>query len=81
VTRKWGAGANWRLDNDSLLHEAHHLKLDCSRATALLGWRSKWSVAMAIDRIVDWHTALNAGDDMKSYSLQQIAEYEQVVIS
>lgn len=81
LTRKWGAGANWRLDNDSLLHEAHHLKLDCSKATALLGWRSTWSVATAIDRIVDWHTALNAGGDVKSYSLQQIAEYEQVVIS
>lgn len=37
------------------LHEASTLKLDCSKAHALLQWHGKWSADQTIEKTVEWY--------------------------
>lgn len=76
LTNTWGKGASWQLDGDSHPHEAHYLKLDCSKAKARLAWHPRWHLQNALGAIVDWHQAYHAGKDMRTVTLGQIAEYE-----
>lgn len=71
----WGNDASWVLDEGVHPHEAHYLKLDCSRARTELGWRPKWSLEQALDSIVDWTRACHQGRDMRALCLQQIHDY------
>lgn len=74
----WGEQAQYTIEssvNDSV-HEAKYLKLDCSKAKMELGWRPRWSLAKALDSIVDWSRVYK--DDSKrskDICLQQINEY------
>lgn len=38
-------------------HEANYLKLDCSKATARLKWKSVWTIEKALDRTIQWYKA------------------------
>lgn len=72
---RWGAGAEWNAPPAAGPHEAGFLKLDCSKARTRLGWRPRWPLARALERIVDWHKAQASGADMKAFSLRQIQDY------
>ena len=78
LTMAWGEGASWKLDGAEHPHEAHYLKLDCSKAKTRLNWQPRWSLANAIDQICIWHKAYFAADDMKALCLHQIKQYEAV---
>jgi CDP-glucose 4,6-dehydratase len=75
IATAWGPGASWKLDGAQHPHEAHYLKLDCSKARAELGWKPRWNIEQTIDRIVEWHKAREAGADMRRLTLQQIDHY------
>ena len=77
LTGMWGEGATWALDGGDHPHEAHYLKLDCSKAKGMLHWRPRWSLSPALASIVAWHKAMLQGADMKSVTLKQIADYER----
>ncbi|WP_199052501.1 CDP-glucose 4,6-dehydratase [Aquitalea sp. ASV15] len=77
---KWGSGASWRLDDAAQPHEAGFLKLDISKARHLLGWGPRWSLEQALEKIVSWHKAWLAGEDMRQLCLQQIHEYQKTPI-
>jgi CDP-glucose 4,6-dehydratase len=76
LTMTWGDGASWHLDKGEHPHEAHYLKLDCSKAKSQLQWQPKWSLATAIEEICVWHKAHTAGADMQAMCLHQIKQYE-----
>ena len=76
MTDQWGDGASWVLDGQEHLHEAHFLKLDCSKAQSRLGWRPRWSIEQAIEKIIVWHRAYLAGEDMREITLKQIGGYQ-----
>ena len=76
LTKTWGDGASWKLDGGDHPHEAHYLKLDCSKAKMRLNWQPRWSLDKAIDQICVWHKAHLAGADMRAMCLQQIKQYE-----
>ena len=42
LTEQWGEGASWELDGRDHPHEAHYLKLDCSKARTHLHWSPRW---------------------------------------
>ncbi|MEG3087836.1 CDP-glucose 4,6-dehydratase [Sphingomonas sp. PB4P5] len=63
----WGNGADWARDESVQPHEARYLKLDISKARAGLGWEPRWTLAQALDSIVAWHRAWQAGADMHAY--------------
>lgn len=71
----WGDGASWQLDSAEQPHEAHYLKLDCSKAHAELDWHPRWGLGTALESIVDWTKAYQAGDDLRAMCLQQIETY------
>lgn len=76
VTRLWGDGAAWENDGGQHPHEAHHLKLDCSKARARLGWQPRWTLQEALQRIVTWHRSYLQGDNVRNLSLRQIEDFE-----
>jgi CDP-glucose 4,6-dehydratase len=76
LTSAWGDKASWHVDSSPHPHEAHYLKLDCSKARSKLGWRPRMPLADALQSIVDWHKAFCSSVDMKAFTLQQISNYE-----
>jgi CDP-glucose 4,6-dehydratase len=75
LASKWGEEVLWNQDKTLHPHEAHYLKLDCSKAKTLLGWQSLWDLKETLDRTVDWYKAWLLGDDMYHYCLAEINEY------
>jgi CDP-glucose 4,6-dehydratase len=75
VVQLWGQGAKWVSDSGEHPHEAHYLKLDCSKARTELGWRPRWALRQALGQTVAWYKAYLAGDSMRSICLKQIQEY------
>ena len=73
----WGEGAKWDLDKDAHPHEAMSLRLDCSKAHALLGWHQVWPLETSLAMIVDWYKAYRDGGDVRAVCLDQITAYEQ----
>jgi CDP-glucose 4,6-dehydratase len=69
----WSGELSWRLDETENPPEAGHLALDSSAAEQLLGWQPRWSLAEALELIVEWHRAQQEGQDMRRLSLSQIA--------
>jgi CDP-glucose 4,6-dehydratase len=57
VVRAWGSGEVVELPAPTGPHEAHHLKLDSSKAAAELGWRPLLSLAERVDWSVEWYRA------------------------
>jgi CDP-glucose 4,6-dehydratase len=71
----WGEGACWQLDTDAHPHEANFLKLDISKAHSRLRWSPTWSLEYTLAKIIAWHRAWLAGEDMNAYSLSEIESY------
>ena len=69
-------GSIWRGSDALQPHEATCLKLDSSKARAMLGWRPRWRLQSALDYTLAWHRAWKRGDDMVATSLRQIQAYE-----
>jgi CDP-glucose 4,6-dehydratase len=59
--------------------EAQLLKLDSTKARTLLGWHSSWDLRTSLCKIVEWHQAYLAGQDIQQLCLQQIDEYSRGV--
>jgi len=76
LTKSWGDGASWLLDQGDHPHEAHYLKLDCSKAKAQLDWHPRWRLEHALAAIVEWHRAYRDGQDMHELTLRQIRAYD-----
>jgi CDP-glucose 4,6-dehydratase len=72
----WKSAASWRQDQSEQPHEAHSLRLDCSKAREHLGWTPKWNLEQAIDMISQWHSSHSHKNNMHDFSLQQIACYQ-----
>lgn len=46
-------GVKWKIQGDGGPHEANFLKLDCTRAKTVLGWKPEWGVHTALDKTVE----------------------------
>jgi CDP-glucose 4,6-dehydratase len=75
LTRAWGEGASWVLDGGDHPHEAHYLKLDCSKAKVRLDWQPRWHLEETLGAIVDWHRAHRENKSMREFSLAQIQSF------
>ena len=82
LTQSWGDGAAWHLDSGMHPHEAHYLKLDCSKARASLDWQPRWHLDQALQAIIVWHKMHRTStgrQDMRALCLQQINDYSTVI--
>jgi CDP-glucose 4,6-dehydratase len=75
LTQEWGDGATWQLDGGDHPHEAHYLKLDCSKAKMRLDWQPRWGLAHTLEMIVVWQRAYLAQADMRQMTLNQISKF------
>ncbi len=77
----WGNGAQWIADAPPAMHEAYILQLDASKAAAELGWRPVLHLRNALEWVVRWQRALLADEDMKAFTLGEIARYEALLLA
>ncbi|PUA39898.1 CDP-glucose 4,6-dehydratase [Paenibacillus elgii] len=74
---KWNGKINYKIDDAPQPHEATYLKLDCSKAKALIGWKPIWNLDKALDSIIEWNKEYKAGIDIGKICLDQIDLFEQ----
>ena len=82
LIKSLGEGARWQLDNGMHPHEANYLKLDCSKARFMLGWKPNWNITQAIQAIIAWHKVYSTSQNsitMRTLCIQQIKEYSQTL--
>ena len=75
LAEDWGDEAQWYLSEGEHPHEAHYLKLDCSKARMKLNWRPVMNLNTALDKIVAWHKAWLKEYDMREHTLAEIRDY------
>lgn len=75
LSKQWGNNASWQLDTGNNPHEANYLKLDCSKAKALLHWHPRWSLETTLAKIIEWYKAYQINTDMYTTTVNQIQEY------
>jgi CDP-glucose 4,6-dehydratase len=78
VTNLWGQGARWELDPNEHRHEARYLKLDCSKAKSLLGWKPKLNICKTLEWIVDWYRSYKESKDMRDITEDHIVRFENL---
>jgi len=76
VCEQWGNGSSWQCVDDGGPHEANFLKLDISKARSRLGWLPKWNLVKGLQKTTAWHRAWMNGQNMRDFSLAQIAEFQ-----
>ena len=73
----WGRGAGFKVESGDNHHEAHYLKLDCSKSRSILGWQSRWTLEKSLESVVDWHRCYKSGGDIRLKCLDQIKLFEE----
>ncbi|WP_019635701.1 CDP-glucose 4,6-dehydratase [Paenibacillus fonticola] len=76
ICDKWGRGATYEIDSSPQPHEAHYLKLDCSKAISELNWFPRWNLETAIDKIIEFTLAYQSKEDLREICFKQILEYQ-----
>ena len=57
-------------------HEARLLILDSNKSRTGLGWSPAWTLEVALQKIITWHDAWQANNDVLDITLQQIKEHQ-----
>jgi len=76
----WG-DAQWHIEVEAkaeALHEAHLLKLDCSKARRELDWRPVLDIEQALKWTAEWYRAYYSENDGKMTSQQQLDQFQQM---
>lgn len=76
LIKNWGSAASWTQDQREQPHEAHSLKLDCSKARQYLHWAPRWNLEQAIEKVAQWQRAYQQQKNLREISLQQVTEYQ-----
>jgi CDP-glucose 4,6-dehydratase len=78
LVKHWGQGSVVEVEDPNAPHEAHHLRLDSSKAAAELGW---WPLLTPEERVawtVDWYRAWQADPSAGwRVAAEQIERYER----
>lgn len=65
----------WKNEYDDGPHEADFLKLDCSKLKNKFGWRPRWNVTEAMNKIVEWSKVYMGGQNVAECMDKQIKEF------
>jgi CDP-glucose 4,6-dehydratase len=80
MTRYWGDGASWVLDDDKGPHEAGYLRLDISRARRDLGWEPLLRLDAALEWLVQWYRAWRSSpESIPQITISQITRYRALI--
>lgn len=78
LAQVWGAPANIDLNQGSQPHEAGVLKLDWSKASAMLAWTPRLTLHRALQNTAQWYRNWASGTDMHDYTLAEINSYQNL---
>lgn len=78
LSLKWGREVHWEADRIPRPHEDTFLKLDCSKARAVLGWVPVLRLADGLQWIADWYHEMDRGADMRQVTIAQIESYREL---
>ena len=76
LAAQWPGSASWNIDAGEHPHEANFLKLDISKAGHRLNWHPAMRLEQALDLIIDWARASQAGADLRALTQAQILAYQ-----
>jgi CDP-glucose 4,6-dehydratase len=71
----FGNGLTWESRSVGQFHEAHVLKLDCSRIRNIFGWHPRWNIQQAVEKTVDWTKVYLQKGNIISLMDEQILQY------
>jgi CDP-glucose 4,6-dehydratase len=71
----WPEKISWEQPRGVQPHEAVLLRLDSSKARTELGWRPRLRLEQALAKVIEWHSAVAAGEDAREVSLRQVEDY------
>ena len=74
----WGGGASWVQDDGDNPSEAETLRLDCTKATQRLAWRTRTDIDTALRWTVDWYRRVHDGQDPRELTLNRIREFSDI---
>ena len=77
MTRLWGSGASYVVEQAKQPHEAGYLFLDNSKACSLLGWKPRLSISDSLRMTVDWFKDLNMGEDPYMLCRKHLNHYQR----
>lgn len=76
---KWnyatGKNITWKNIYDGGPHEANFLKLDCSKMKKTFGWKPRWNVETAMEKIVEWSKIYFENGNVAACMDRQIDEF------
>lgn len=75
---KWGDGLSWENQSDGGPHEARFLKLDCSKLKVTFGWKPRWNIEEAMDKVVEWSKLWIAGENVLDCMNNQIENFIEI---
>jgi CDP-glucose 4,6-dehydratase len=74
----WKNGVRWQVDSTPQPHEAHYLRLDCSKAHARLKFSSKLCLDTALQWTVQWYQDYYRKQDAREITEEQIQRYQDL---
>lgn len=84
IMRLWGEGEWEEVSEQEAPREGRYLKLDCSKARQILGWRPRLTLEEAVRMTIAWYRRARAaepGREMYDLTCEQIREYERQPIT
>jgi CDP-glucose 4,6-dehydratase len=79
ISIHFGGSPGWIADTGEHPHEAPVLTLSSDLAERSLGWRARLSIDEALRWTADWYAAHRAKKPMRQFSLDQIAQYMEMM--
>jgi len=76
VEQHFNVSLPWQTQSQPRTPETHCLRLDSTKAKTLLGWRPRWHVEQAVEKVAEWITAYCHEQDLRQVSCEQIISYE-----
>ena len=73
--RKKIPNIKFEIDKNAQPHEAGILLLDSSKAISKLRWKPRWSLEIALEKVIEWHQAWKENKIMADISISQINSY------
>lgn len=76
IIEAWGFEKGWSAEAEEQLPETGYLRLDSSKARALLKWQPLLNFSETIDWTIRWYKHYRENENMEAFTLQQIETYE-----
>ena len=72
----WG-GLNYVIKPDGGPHEANFLKLNCDKIKKTFGWKPRWNIKTAIEKVVEFEKCRLSHGDIPAIMEKQIKEFNK----